>query len=75
MIYKNHTYRKETQCQIELIIAINFISFKDTNAEWAVHSISDNIEVVTSIVMAYDYSNDLWQSRWNYCGTFWFASF
>ena len=59
MIYKNQTYRKETQWQIELIIASNFTSFKDTNEEWAVHSISDNIEVMTSIVMTYDYSNDL----------------
>ena len=42
MIYKNLTHGN-----FQSTIAINFISSKDTDEEWTMHSKSNNVEVMT----------------------------
>ena len=38
--------QKSDTWKIQLATAINFISFKETNEEWTIHSEKDNIEVM-----------------------------
>ena len=38
--------QKSDTWKTQLATAINFISFKETNEEWTIHSENDNIEVM-----------------------------